>query len=273
MTVRGLCRRANLSRQGYYKGEKERQRREVDAAAVEELVVRERQVQPRIGTRKLHVMLAPDLEEMGIELGRDRLFDILREKDLLIERRRAKAQTTNSRHAFHTWPNLLRQIEPTMAHQVWMGDLTYVRTEEGFLYLSLLTDGYSRKIVGYHANDTLETEGCLKTLKMALAQLPEGARPIHHTDRGIQYCCTDYIELLQYQQIEISMTENNHCYENAKAERVNGILKGEYGLSSTFRTKALALKAIHQAIALYNGRRPHQALGYRIPDAVHSEAA
>jgi transposase InsO family protein len=273
VTVRALCLRAGLSRQAFYKGEKERQRHEVDAQAVAELVKAERKLQPCIGTRKLHVMVAPVLEEMGIVVGRDRMFEILREKDLLIERQPARAQTTDSRHFFHKWPNLLRQIEPTMAHQVWVGDLTYVRTCEGFLYLSLLTDGYSRKIIGYHANDTLEAEGCLKTLKMAINQLPDGAAPIHHTDCGIQYCCKDYIELLQQRQIAISMTEMNHCYENAKAERVNGILKGEYGLGCTFRSKKMALKAIDQAIALYNGRRPHQALGYQVPNVVHAKAA
>lgn len=273
MTVQGLCRRAGLSRQGFYKAEKERQRQVVDAKAVVELVKAERKLQPCIGTRKLHVMVAPALEEMGIVVGRDRLFGILRERDLLIESRPARARTTDSRHLFHMWPNLLRQIEPTMAHQVWVGDLTYVRTREGFLYLSLLTDGYSRKIVGYEANDTLEAEGCLKTLKMAIEQLPKEAKPIHHTDRGIQYCCKDYIGLLQQSGIAISMTEMNHCYENAKAERVNGILKGEYGLGCTFQSKKIALKAIDQAIALYNGRRPHQALGYRVPAVVHAEAA
>jgi putative transposase len=273
LTVEGLCECAGLSRQAFYKGEKSRRRREVDGAAVVELVQQERAAQPRLGARKLHVMIGPELARMGVRVGRDRLFEILREKDLLIEPARARPRTTDSRHSFHMFPNLLRHVEPSMPHQVWVGDVTYVRTEEGFLYLSLLTDGFSRKIVGYHANDTLEAEGCLKSLKMALRQLPGGMNPIHHSDRGIQYCCGDYIETLQKGRIAISMTEENHCYENAKAERVNGILKQEYGLGCAFRSKALALAAIRQAVVLYNERRPHQALGYRIPAAVHSEAA
>lgn len=262
-----------MSRQAFYKGEKARECKAVDAAALEQLVCRERALQPRIGGRKLRVLLAADLADMGVCVGRDRFFDILRAKYLLVEPLRARARTTDSGHLFHTWPNLVRHIEPTQPHQIWVGDLTYVRTEEGFVYLSLLTDGFSRKIVGYHASDTLEAEGCMKTLRMALRQLPEGATPIHHSDRGVQYCCRDYVEALSTRQIAISMTEENHCYENAKAERVNGILKGEYLLGSTFRTKALALQAIAQAVALYNERRPHQALRYRIPAVVHLEAA
>jgi putative transposase len=273
LTVEGLCGRVGLSRQAFYKGEKRRRRQAVDRAAVAEVVRQERKLQPRLGGRKLLALLGPHLDEMGVQVGRDRFFDILREKELLVEPLRAKARTTDSRHFFHTWPNLLRHVEPTMAHQVWVGDLTDVRTLEGFLFLSLLTDGYSRKIVGHHASDTLEAEGCLMALRMALGQLPTEANPIHHTDRGIQYCCREYVEKLLGRGIAISMTEENHCYENAKAERVNGILKGEYRLDFIFPTKAAALEAIRQAIALYNERRPHQALGYRIPAEVHLEAA
>jgi putative transposase len=273
VNVTGLCARVGMSRQAYYKGEQARVRRGVDACAVAEAVVQERRLQPRLGGRKLRVLLAGRLAEMGVRLGRDRFFALLRARDLLVPPLRRRARTTDSAHAFRTWPNLVRHVVPAQPHQVWVGDLTYVRTEEGFLYLSLLTDGFSRKIVGHHASDTLEAEGCLKTLKMALGQLPEAATPIHHSDRGIQYCCRDYVELASKRAIAISMTEENHCYENGKAERVNGILKVEYMLGSTFRTKALALRAIDEAIALYNERRPHQALGYRVPSHVHAQAA
>ena len=273
LTVQGLCERVGLSRQAFYKGEKSRLRREVDEDAVVELVRQERALQPRLGARKLKVVIGPELARMGVSVGRDRLFEILREKDLLIEPTCGQPRTTDSRHFFYKYPNLQRCIEPSMPHQVLVGDLTYVRTEEGFLYLSLLTDGFSRKIVGHHANDTLEAEGCLETLKMALGQLSAGTNPIHHSDRGVQYCCREYIAMLDKRHIAISMTEVNHCYENAKAERVNGFLKQEYGLGRTFRTKALALEAIRQAILLYNERRPHQSLGYRIPAEVHLQVA
>lgn len=272
-SVTALCQHAGISRQAFYKGEQERQRRQVDEQAVIELVRQERALQPRLGGRKLRVLLAPALEEMGLDLGRDRLFDLLREADLLVPPRPRRARTTDSRHRFGVYPNLLRQIEPAMAHQVWVADLTYVRTQQGFIYLSLLTDAYSRKIVGWHASDGLEAEGCRRALRMALAQLPAGARPIHHSDRGTQYCCADYVGELEQRGLAISMTEQNHCYENAQAERVNGILKEEYGLKACFKSKDLARQAIREAIVLYNERRPHQALRYRIPAQVHAEAA
>lgn len=156
-----------------------------------------------------------------------------------------------------------------MVHQVWVSDLTYVRTAEGFMYLCLVMDAYSRKIVGVDMSDCLEAEGCLRALDMALKQLPAGASPIHHSDRGTQYCCKQYIAALQNRSCAISMTEFNHCYENAKAERLNGILKGEYGLDQTFRSKAQAMRAAQQAVILYNEHRPHMALDYRMPAQVH----
>jgi len=154
-----------------------------------------------------------------------------------------------------------------------VSDVTYIRTEEGFLYAALITDAYSRKIVGCHIGDSLEAEGCLAALRQALREMPAGRHPIHHSDRGCQYCCHAYVELLQKHELPISMTEVLHCYENAKAERVNGILKGEYELDQTFRTKAQACKAFYQAVHLYNFRRPHEMLGYRFPGVVHAEAA
>lgn len=219
------------------------------------------------------MLLAPTLEQLDIPLGRDRFFALLRQEDLLVAPRPVRPRTTDSRHHFGMHPNLIRNIEPSMPNQVWVADLTYIRTQEGFLYLSLLTDAYSRKIIGWCASDNLEAEGCRRTLKVALSQLVADCRPIHHSDRGTRSCCHDYIEVLKHHGLAISMTEHNHCYENAKAERVNGILKIEYNLEANFGRKMLALAAIKEAIALYNERRPHQALGYRIPATVHAEAA
>jgi len=272
--LKALCGRAGLSRQAYYKGERRRQRQAVDQAAVAELVRRERALQPRLGGRKLKALLGGEFLALGIQLGRDRFFVLLRQQNLLVAPRRcARPRTTDSCHRFRVHPNLVRHIEPSQPHQVWVADLTYIRSREGFLYLSLLSDAASRKIIGWHASDTLEAEGCRRALRMGLAQLPAGARPIHHSDRGTQYCCHDYIKALKTRGLAISMTEQNHCYENAQAERINGILKVEYALETDFGSKALALGAIEQAITLYNERRPHQALGYRIPAAVHAEAA
>ena len=152
-------------------------------------------------------------------------------------------------------------------------DLTYIRTEEGFLYAALITDKVSRKIVGAHIGDSLEAEGCLRALDMALADLPEGHHPIHHSDRGCQYCCHAYVDGLRERGLGISMTEVMHCYENALAERVNGMLKQEYGLDQKFRSKAQARKAFDQAVWLDNHRRPHTKLDMRFPAVVHAEAA
>ena len=148
----------------------------------------------------------------------------------------------------------------TGAHQAWLVGLTYLRTQEGFLYLSQISDAGTHKIIGYDASDRLEAEGCLVSLEQALRQLPEGKRPLHHSDRGIQYCCSDYIGKLQERNLSISMTEENHCYENAQAERLNGILKQEYGLGACFRTKAEARQAVAEAVWLYNELRPHMSL-------------
>jgi transposase InsO family protein len=262
-----------FSRQAYYRGTKARVRRDVDEEAIVELVQEQRRLHPRMGARKVRHVLEPLLRELGICIGRDRFFSLLRRRDLLVERRRRGVRTTDSRHGFRTWPNRIRFIVPAMANQVWVSDLTYLRTEEGFLYLSLITDAFSRKVVGYFANDTLEADGCRRALQMALAGLPAGAAPIHHSDRGTQYCCAQYVELLTQRGCLISMTEMNHCYENAKAERVNGILKDEYGLGETFHTKAQARAAARQAVELYNGLRPHTALAWKTPAEVHAEAA
>jgi len=270
--VSGLCALAGFSRQAYYQETHRRSRQAVEEDAMVELVKAQRRLHPRVGTRKLEVLIAPDLAEMGIAVGRDRLFALLRARGLLVKQARRGTRTTQSRHGFQVWPNLIRNIIPSMPHQVWVSDLTYIRTEEGFLYLSLVTDAYSRKIIGHCLLHHLGHEGCLRALKMALAQVPAGAQPIHHSDRGLQYCCSEYITLLQRNKCLISMTEYNHCYENAKAERVNGILKGEYGLGDTFANPAQADAAVRQAIRLYNDFRPHTSLNYRTPSHVHEHA-
>ena len=273
LAVESLCGRVGMSRQSFYKARRERKRREVDADLVEQMVRAERAMQPRLGGRKLHHVCKAALEEAGVRLGRDLFFEVLAERELLLEPLPKRPRTTNSRHCLPVFTNLLKGMELTGPNQALAGDLTYVRTDEGFLYLSLLTDLYSRKIVGFHGGDTLETEGCLKSLEMALKQLPAGQKALHHSDRGCQYCSHLYVEKEQAGGLTISMTEENHCYENAKAERVNGILKQEYGLGGCFRTKAQALAAVAEAVRLYNTRRPHQALKYKTPEEVHQRAA
>ena len=266
-----MCRKVKISRQNYYARRKQRQRRQVDGALVIELVSQERQIQPRLGTRKLHAMLKGTLAAQGVKVGRDRVFELLRHEQMLLAPRPAQyPRTTSSYHCLPVFKNLIKDQKVSRPNEVWVSDLTYLRTEEGFLYLALITDKHSRKIVGEHCADTLEALGCLKALEMAIAQLPEGSKPIHHSDRGSQYCCHEYVNRLVDGGMSISMTETNHCAENALAERMNGIVKNEYGLDREFKTKADGRLAAKQAIRLYNTRRPHTALGYRVPEEVHS---
>lgn len=266
-----LCERTGMSRQNYYKGRGRRMRREVDADLIEGLVRAERALQPRLGGKKLHRLLGPELEKGGVRIGRDRFFEVLGERGLLLEPLPKAPRTTNSRHSLPVFRNLLADMELTGPNQAWVSDITYIRTDEGFLYLSLITDAWSRKIVGYHGGDTLETEGCLKALANAAKELSAGQSPLHHSDRGSQYCSHLYTGTLREYGLGISMTEELHCYENAKAERVNGILKQEYFLGGCFRIKRQAIAAIEQAIWLYNTRRPHLALNYETPEAVHEK--
>ncbi len=268
-----LCKKTGMSRQNFYKGKKYRQRRDIDESLIEDLVRSERAIQPRLGGRKLYYMLKPLLEEADVRIGRDRFFEVLDNKGLLLERLPKAPRTTNSRHSLPVFTNQLKELIITEPNQAWVSDITYIRTDEGFLYLSLITDDWSRKIVGYHAGDTLETEGCLKALEKAADELEEGIFPLHHSDRGCQYCSHLYTGRLREYGMEISMTEEMHCYENAKAERVNGILKQEYYLGGCFRTKSQAIEAINQAVFLYNTRRPHLELKYKTPEAVHRLAA
>lgn len=260
-----------MSRQNYYARRKLRQRRQVDAELICGLAQQERQWQPRLGARKLRVLLASELKAAGVCIGRDRFFEVLRQKDLLLKPRRSEhPRTTNACHSLPVFGNLIKDLPVSRPNQVWVGDLTYLRTEEGFMFLALLTDKMSRKIVGYHCGDSLESIGCQQALKMALAQLPPGEHPIHHSDRGSQYCCHEYVQLASTRGLIMSMTESDHCAENALAERMNGILKSEYGLDQRFKTKAQTHQAVAQAIHLYDTRRPHSALGHQFPAVVHA---
>jgi putative transposase len=268
-----LCERVGMSRQNYYAARRHRQRRRVDEDLVVELVNEQRRLQPRLGGRKLLYLVEPELTEAGVRIGRDRFFEVLGERGLLVERKRGWPKTTNSRHALPVFHNLVAGLELTGPNQVWVSDLTYIRTEEGFMYAAVVMDKYSRKIVGEHIGDSLEALGCVLALEMALRELPGNCFPIHHSDRGSQYCCHEYVEKLQARELAISMTEQNHCYENAHAERVIGILKQEYEMDATFKTKRQAREAFKQAVNLYNYRRPHLSLKYEVPAEVHGRAA
>ena len=273
MNVTSVCRRVGMSRQNYYARHRQRQRRAVDGELVAGLARRERRMQPRLGTRKLYHLLKPELEQAGVRIGRDRMFDELRSRGLLLEPVAAQdPRTTQSYHNLPVFRNLVKDLEVKAPNEVWVSDLTYLRTAEGFVYLALITDRYSRKIVGWNVGDNLEAVGCTRALDQALKDLPPHSRPIHHSDQGSQYCCHEYVQRLGARGLPVSMTESNHCAENALAERMNGILKQEYGLGAQFGSKTLAQAAVRQGIQLYNTRRPHGALGNRFPAQVHQAA-
>ena len=230
------------------------------------LVQAQRREQPRIGTRKLHFVLQNQFIAQHIKVGRDRLFEILRDNKMLVRRKKAYTKTTNSFHRFYKYKNLIKAIQITRPNQVWVADITYLRTQNGFCYLALLTDLFSRRIVGYDVSNTLELAGCTRAFKRALVKAQPDSNVIHHSDRGIQYCSNQYVDELKKRGFQISMTEENHCYENAVAERVNGILKDEFFLDQTFFNIEHAKLATKNAIDIYNNKRFHLSLQMKTPN-------
>lgn len=261
-----------LSRQAYYQGRRRHAQRDSRAQAVLELVRERRLRQPRLGTRKLHHLLREPLAQAGIGLGRDALFDVLRNAAMLVPPRRAYHKTTDSHHRFRRHPNLLKagqqQVRATASEQVWVADITYLPTNDKFVYLSLVTDAYSRKIVGWHVHDSLQTEPVAQALKMALRTRQSDQQLVHHSDRGIQYCSSYYQAIHQRHGLLCSMTDGYDCYQNALAERVNGILKGELLLQRPADLEQ-ARRMVRESVQIYNAERPHLSLKMQTPDAVH----
>ena len=259
-----------ITPQNYYARRRARRRRVVDVELVLELVGAQRREQPRLGGRKLYHLIAPELKQAGVKMGRDRLFAELRKAGLLVEKRPAEwPKTTRFDRALPVFENLVKGKQLTGPNQVWVADITYIRTEEGFLYLALKTDAWSRMIVGYELGRTLGTELVLKALNKGLKTLKKGEKPIHHSDRGCQYASHAFVQRAQEAGLCLSMTGKNHCAENALAERINGILKNEYWLDVRFENHRQARLACARAIKLYNTRRPHSILGMKTPEEVH----
>ena len=271
--VSSLCEAAGMSRANWYKTRRHRKHRDIDKDLVLSLVKEQRRQHPRMGVRKLREVLKLSLHDGGVSIGRDRFFDLLRDEGLLVPPVPRSCRTTNSRHCLPLFGNLIGDSEPSGPNQIWVSDITYIRTDNGFAYLASIMDRYSRMIVGYHCGNSLETAGCIAALNMALADLPKGCQPIHHSDRGCQYCSHEYVNCLKAHGLAVSMTETDHCAENSHAERINGTLKIEYGLGLTFRTVEQARQAVEQAVWLYNYRRPHESLQMRFPATVHRDAA
>lgn len=265
-----LCELAGMTPQNYYARRSTWHRQEVDVQLVLELARAERRHQPRLGVRKLYHLIGVELRAAGVKMGRDRLFEELRKAGLLVERKPSEwPRTTHYDPALPVFKNLIRGRRVSGRNQVWVSDITYIRTQVAFMYLGLITDKWSRKIVGFHLGETLETRSVLKALAMALRGLKPGERPIHHSDRGCQYASHAYVKAVERAGLKMSMTEQNHGAENALAERVNGILKQEYWLDANFESRGAAWKATTHGINLYNDRRPHTALGFRTPGRVH----
>lgn len=223
--------------------------------------------------RKLEKSLDNQFNKANLKVGRDTLFNVLRKHNMLTLRKKYSSRTTNSLHRFYKYKNIIKDVEVTRPNQVWASDITYIRTVKGFCYLALITDMYSRKIVGHDLSDSLELNGCVRALQKALYQAKSFKGLIHHSDRGIQYCSNVYTLILKRNKIDISMTEENHCYENALAERVNGILKDEFYLDQTFTNIAHAKRATKNAINLYNKVRLHLSLDFKTPNMVYKLTA
>lgn len=227
---------------------------------------------PRLGTRKLYYLLKPKIQEHAIKLGRDVLFSFLRTEHLLIRPHKRYIQTTNSKHWLRRHPNLIKSLIIQSPEQLWVSDITYLKTLDGHLYLSMITDAYSRKIMGYSISDNMEAATIAKSLKMALKQrIYKNKGLIHHSDRGLQYCSKDYISIATQNKMLISMTENGDPYENALAERMNRTIKEEFGLDGVKANNIQTIKMVHQAIDTYNRERPHLALNMRTPEYVHKQ--
>ncbi|WP_367182745.1 IS3 family transposase [uncultured Christiangramia sp.] len=268
-----ICDCFDLKRDAYYKYKGRADKRKEIEQHIVAIVKRKRKSLPREGVRKLMKSLSQDFEKQQLKVGRDTLFNVLREHKMLTLRKKYSARTTNSYHRFYKYNNIIKDIKVNRPNQVWVSDITYIRTVKGFCYLALITDMYSRKIVGYDLSDSLELKGCVRALNKAIYQAKDITGLIHHSDRGIQYCSNVYTQILKRKKIGISMTEENHCYENAMAERVNGILKDEFYLDQVFTNKDHAKRAAKNATKLYNEIRLHLSLDYRTPNMVYKLTA
>lgn len=268
-----FCRLLGLTRQAYYQNSWQDQAISVEQELVMQRVRQIRQNHRHMGGRKLYEMIQPFILEHQIKIGRDALFDLLAANSMLVRRKKRKISTTNSYHRFRKYPNLIRNFVLTAPNQLWVSDITYWKTAYGHIYISFITDAYSKKIVGYHVAETMEAIETIQALKMAISGfLEEPDCPFqltHHSDRGLQYCSGIYVKLLKENNISISMTESGDPLENAIAERVNGIIKEEYLNDYCVENIEEAKELLTAVMKLYNNERPHQSIGYLTPNHVH----
>lgn len=264
------CHLFGIDRQVYYRSLRRKAARQSKAEQVVELIAQTRLAMPRIGTRKLYYLLLDKLQVLKI--GRDKFFGILRANHLLVVARRSYHVTTDSHHRFRKHKNLILEMPVIRPEQVWVSDITYIGKREKPCYLSLVTDAYSKKIMGYYVADNMSTESSVKALKMAIKNRRIDLLPlIHHSDRGIQYCSDGYQKLLQKNKIQCSMTNNGDPYENAVAERINGILKQEFIIDTYHADLDIMKKIVKEAIDIYNNKRPHYSNHMLTPEQMHEQ--
>lgn len=270
ISLADLCSWFGVTRQAFYQS----RHRSLQIALEQDFVLDEvysiREKHRCLGGRKLFSMLKPFLKEHQLKMGRDAFFDLLRDNGLLVKKRKQYHVTTNSRHWMRKYPNLIRDIVPTGPNQIWVSDITYWKINGRHYYISFVTDAYSRKIVGYQIAQTMEAIESVAALKMALKDLDTQVTGlVHHSDRGSQYCSAQYVKLLNRNKIQISMTENGDPLENAIAERINGIIKGEYLFDREISCLKSARKVLKSVVALYNDERPHSSISNLMPSQVH----
>ena len=265
-----MCSVFGISRQGFYKQLARKEKVSTDRKQIIRMVLQQRKIMPRLGTLKLYYILKPRWIETGTKCGRDKLFGLLRDERMLVKKKKNFTKTTNSMHRFRKHPNLIENMTIDRPEQVWVSDITYVRIKGGFLYLSLVTDAFSKQIMGYELADNMKVESSARALKRALNnRLYPNRTLIHHSDRGLQYCAPAYTKMLDDNQIDISMTSKYDPYENAIAERVNGILKSEFDVGEVFINQHQAKRVIKESIQIYNQLRPHLTCHYRTPKQAH----
>lgn len=269
-----ICGLFGVTRQAYYSHFWRLHETSIEESIVLAMTQEIRKTQPRLGGKKLFHLLEEKIRAHDIKMGRDAFFNLLARNNMLIKRRKVKPYTTNSFHHYKKYPNLIKEIEITAPNQLWVSDITYLEIDGGFVYLSLITDAYSRKIVGYHVSDNLQALNNVKALKCALKELSAGSVGlIHHSDRGSQYCSSEYTNSLKKNHILISMTENGDPRENAIAERVNGTIKNELLSHIKLTSLSDAKSKVKIAIAIYNQLRPHLSCGYLTPNEAHKGGA
>ena len=270
MSLSRSCRLFGVSRQAIYQAQSRVEKRAKELSQIKPLVQSIRMEMPRIGTRKLYYLLQSEISCLNIKIVRDTFFDYLRSEHMLIKPKKNYIKTTNSKHWLRKHPNLMNEVKLERPEQVFVSDITYIKSRERTHYLSLVTDAYSRKIMGYKLSDDMSADNVLQALKMAVKHRKSNKSLIHHSDRGLQYCSSIYQAELSSNTITPSMTNGYDCYQNALAERINGILKQEFLIETCNNLKELEL-LVKESINTYNNKRPHLSLNMKTPNFIHEK--